>query len=75
MRRLTRAKIALARKHMGPLSARIVHLLYVFAAALRRAAYGSLSKVLGKGRDKAQVWDAVWQDRHSWAGSTDRRAG
>lgn len=75
MRRLTRAKIALARKHMGPLSARIVHLLYVFAAALRRAAYGLLSKVMGKGRDKAQVWDAVWQDRHSWAGSTDRRAG
>lgn len=75
VRRVLRAKVALARKHMGPLAARSVHLLFLFAAGLRRAAYGLMSAVAGKGREQAQVWDAVWQDRRSWTDGTDRQAG
>lgn len=75
VRRVLRAKVALARKHMRPTSARMVHLLFVFAAALRRAAYGLMSTLAGKGREQAQVWDAVWRDRHSWAGGADRQSG
>ncbi|MFM6932091.1 MAG: glycosyltransferase family 2 protein [Novosphingobium sp.] len=66
VRRVLRAKVALARKHMGPLSARTVHLLFVFAAALRRGAYALLSAVTGKGGEQAKVWDAVWRDRRTW---------
>lgn len=83
VRRMTRAKVALARKHMTPLAARVVHGLFLFGAALRRAGYALLSATLGKGADNAKVWDAVWQDRHTWAapaatphdGAAERNAG
>lgn len=79
VRRVIRAKVALARKHMGPLRARVVHGLYLLAAALRRAGYTLLSAVSGKGTDNAKVWDAVWQDRGTWTGAgsdpSDRTAG
>lgn len=75
VRRVLRAKVALARKHMSPLAARMVHLLFLFAAALRRAGYGLLSAVMGKGREQAKVWDAVWRDRHTWSAPAERQTG
>lgn len=75
VRRVLRAKVALARKHMRPLPARLVHLLFLFAAALRRSAYALLSAVTGKGREQAKVWDAVWRDRHTWSAPAERRNG
>lgn len=75
VRRVLRAKVALARKHMPPMAARTVHLLFLFAAALRRAAYALLSTVTGKGGEQARVWDAVWRDRHTWSAPGGQRSG
>lgn len=67
VRRVLRAKVALARKHMRPVPAGMVHLLFLFAAGLRRSAYALISRVTGKGSEQAKLWDAVWHDRQSWA--------
>ena len=60
------AKVALAKKHMPPLSASLVKVFYVMGTGLRSYGYRALAALTGKGKVRAEIWTNVWVRRSDW---------